>query len=582
MSHWNNFPASDAMTDFEIVVIQNERARWERESMEQQQTGQTQEQDYEDVEDALVTNILSQLDPPYLPVPVTPIHPTPSPTLSVNITNHEEKIPLSGQNQTEVERTITESVDDQNHSQQLEDQIQFNSESNNSSSSSSYQSVPNTPTKVIAIAKEIQVIPVTEEDQHNQVGKVPLLFRGNDTMFMTEINKMNVKNNRRTNLISVVRPSFHSTQNEFFICHVCHRKPRQIKIVKELWEKAEEKEDEQLGDEVPFAYNLRGIIDHLTNHHRLTHKDKSRDMIVAVANYIDMINKDIEEFSSPMFCFEDFIPKASSTSCLHASWKTDQPELTMELAHKYNFQKHTSYCHGHSKSSAPSCSEMEYELDLANTVYCSCSAPTIDLEKMNRPVEPVAKEIFDLELNISQEKTFFNQERKSIHQSHKTVLCHFKIPQPWPKFPKRTYQPSKPITRNDTKEKLLHSLSTVKTFIRNNPNSQFEAGGAEGDYPTDYLNFIRENWEVFALPEQDNFPRNSCQISPPGDVRLRPEGSSPPIPPEGSPPQVPPLPRQVQPSAKEPAGNSVKAKVGHAVATAASLLRRPARQSDWV
>ena len=585
MSHWNNFPASSSMTDFEIVVVQNERARWERERMEQQETSHTQEQDYEDVEDALVTNILSRVDPTYLPVPITPIHPTPSPTLVVDTTNQEMKIQFAEKEQAEVERT-------------LEDQTQLNNESNNSSGSSSYQSVPNTPTKTIAVTDNTQIITITEEDKHSQVVNVPILFRGNDTTFMTDINKMNVNNNRRTNLISVVRPSFHSTQNEFFICHVCHKKPRQIKIVEELWEMAKEKEDKHLGDELPFAYNLRGIIDHLTNYHCLTHEDKSRDMIVAVANYIDMVNKDIEDFLSPMFCFEDFIPKASSTSCLHASWKTDQPELTMELAHKYNFQEHTSYCHGHSKSSAPSCSEIEYELDLANTVYCSCSAPTIDLAKMDRPVEPVAKEIFDLELNIVQEQTFFNQERKSIHQSHKAVLCHFKIPQPWPKFPKRAYPPSKPVTRKDTKEKLLQDLSTVKNFIRNNPNSQFNAGGAEGEYPTDCLNFIRENWNVFALkddsseattpggnlsiPEQNNFPQNSCQISPPGDVRLPPEGSSPPIPPEVGSPQVPPLPGQVQPPANEPAGSSVKAKVGHAVATAASLLRRPARKSDWV
>ena len=608
MSHWNNFPASSLMTDFEIVVVQNERARWERERMEQQQTSQTQEQDYEDVEDALVTNILSRVDPTYLPVPITPIHPTPSPTLGVDTTTHEKKITLAEGDQAEVEGTIIKPIEDQDQLQQLENQTQLSNESNNSSSSSSYQSVPNTPTKIIAITEETQVIPITKEDEHNQVVNVPIPFRGNDTMFMTEINKMNVRNNRQTNLISVVRPSFHGTQNEFFICHVCHKKPRQMKIVEGLWKRAEKKGDKHFGDELPFAYNLAGIINHLTKYHCLTHEDKSRDMIVAVANYIYMINKDIEEFLSPMFCFDNFIPKASSTSCLHACWKTDQPELTMELAHKYNFQKHTSYCHGHPKSAAPSCSEMEYELDLANTVYCSCSAPTIDLEKIDRPAEPVAKEIFDLELNIFQEQTFFNQEKKSIHQSHKAVLCHFKIPQPWPKFQKRTYPPEKPITRKDTKEKLLQDLSTVKTFIRNNPNSQFGAAGAEGEYPTDCLNFIIKNWDVFALenysseskasgPEQTDLPKTSCQssppgetdlpkascqISPPGETRLRPEGSSPPMPPEGSSPQVPPAPTQVQPLDEGPAGSSVKAKVGHAVATAASLLRRPARKSDWV
>ena len=605
MSHWRNFPASSSMTDFEIVVVQNEKARWKRERMERQNestdNNHSQEQDQED---ALVTNILSNLNPPFIPVPLTPIHPTPSPPHSEEGTIQNKEIKLSKDDQAVVEpNVLKDNMDNLEDLQQLDNQIQLNSESNDSSSSGSYQSVQssNTPTKVIPITEEDQIIPITEEGQHIQVGKVPILFRGNDTTFMTDINKMNVKNTKRTILISAVRPSFHRPQNEFFICHICHRKPKQIKIVDELWDMAEAKNNTKLGDEFPFAYNLKGIIDHLTNYHCWTEEDKSRDMVVAVSNYIDMVNRDIEEFSSPWFCFEDFktfkiLPKASSTTCLDVSWKTDQPELTMDLAHNYNFLKHTKYCRGHSKSSAPKCSE--FELDLANTVYCSCNAPTIDLKKMDRPSQPVAKEIFDLELNIFQENTFFNKERKSIHQSHKTVLCTFKVPQPWPKFQKRTYKPSKPITRKDTKEKLLQELSAVKSYIRNNPDSPCNPSGATGEYPNDCLNFIINNWDVFALqensstvtatekdlesPEQQYFPENSSLNPTSGEVRLRPEGKSPPVPPEGKLPPVPPPPRLSQPPDEERAGNSVKAKVGHAVATAASLLKRPARKADRV
>ena len=622
MSHWRNFPASSSMTDFEIVVVQNERARWKRESMERHQESNDNNYNQEqDQEDALVTNILSQLDPAFMPVPLTPLHPTPSPIQLEDGTIHIKKVTLSEDDQAVIESNVHNyNIDNLDDSQQLDDQMQLNSESNDSSSSGSYQSVQssNTPTKVIPITEEDQIIPITEEGQHIQVGKVPILFRGNDLTFMTDINKMNVKNKKRTILISAVRPSFHRPHNEFFICHVCHRRPRQIKIIEELWEMAEAKNKDDLGDEFPFAYNLKGIIDHLTNYHCLPHEDKSRDMVVAVANYIDMINKDIEEFLSPMFCFEDFktfkiLPKASSTSCLHVSWKTEQPELTMDLAHHYNFLKHTDYCRGHSKSSAPKC--LEFELDLANTVYCSCNAPTIDLSKMDRPSYPVAKEIFDLELNIFQENTFFNKERKSIHQSHKAVLCKFKIPQPWPKFQKRTYEPSKPITRKDTKEKLLQDLATVKSYIRSTQNSQGEAAGAAGEYPTDCLNFIIKNWDVFSLqenssketptkkelfspeqqdlpksscsrelfnPEQQYLPKSSCLRPPPEGVRLRPEGNSPPLPPERKLPPLPPPPRLSQPPDEERAGNSVKAKVGHAVATAASLLKRPARKADRV
>ena len=37
MSHWNNFPACSFMTNFEIVVVPNERVQPERESLEQEE-----------------------------------------------------------------------------------------------------------------------------------------------------------------------------------------------------------------------------------------------------------------------------------------------------------------------------------------------------------------------------------------------------------------------------------------------------------------------------------------------------------------------------------------------------------------
>ena len=562
MSHWKNFPASDSMTEFEIVVVQNERARWRRERMGQQQVSSDSETHYENAEDALVTNILLKADPAHVPVLLTPIHPTPSPTPGLDVTSNQEEPSLSRDNQDEIlSLSVTSNEDDndvydQEHSHQLT-QMELNMVSNDTSSSGSYQSVhsSHTPTKKNSSSEEMPIHTITEKDQHNHKVAMPIPFHGNSTMFMTDINKMNVNKKTRTTLISAVRPSFHCPQNEFFICHVCHRKPKQIKIVEDLWNRKIENNN-NLGDEISFPYNLRGIIDHLTNHHCLTHEDKSRDMIVAVAIYIDMVNKDIEMFSSPMFHFENSIPKASSTSCLHVSWKTDQPELTKALAHKYNFHDHTSYCAGHPKSSAPKQTDFkdsEFELDLANTVYCSCSAPTIDLEIMDRPSKPVAEEIFDLKLNVSQETTFFNQERKSIKQSHKAILCHFKIQQPLPKFEPRTYQPAKPITRKDTRDKLLQD-----SHQENQQQNSSEAT-TSGNNQTNQ--------------KQQDLPRNSCKIPPPGEVRLRPEGKSPPMP--------PPL-EQGQPPADPSAGNSIVAKVGHAMATAGFLLKKPARKSDWV
>ena len=67
----------------------------------------------------------------------------------------------------------------------------------------------------------------------------------------------------------------------------------------------------------------------------------------------------------------------------------------------------------------------------------------------------------------------------------------------------------------------------------------------------------------------------SCQIPPPGQVRLPPEGKSPPVP--------PPI-QQGQPSADDPGSSSIKTKVGQAMATAACLLKpgRPQTKSQWL
>ena len=91
MSHWNNFPACSFMTDFEIVVVQNERARLERERLEQEGVNaqpnnqlqdhhgiqQQQQQINDNTDDPLLINFLSNLVPEPLPDPLTPIHTAP-------------------------------------------------------------------------------------------------------------------------------------------------------------------------------------------------------------------------------------------------------------------------------------------------------------------------------------------------------------------------------------------------------------------------------------------------------------------------------------------------------------------------
>ena len=127
----------------------------------------------------------------------------------------------------------------------------------------------------------------------------------------------------------------------------------------------------------------------------LFHKPPS--MVVAVANHIDMVNKDIEKATSTMFTSSRFpeksIPKPSSTSCLSVSWKSNQTDLTTELAHTYNFQNHTTFYNGHPKLKA--IQGKAYELDLADSLYCSCSTIPIKFGTMDLQDKPAAKIILD-------------------------------------------------------------------------------------------------------------------------------------------------------------------------------------------
>ena len=240
MSHWNNFPACSFMTDFEIVVVQNERARLERESLEQEELnaqqhnqiqdhhGIQQQQQVHDTNDTpLVVNVSSTAGPELLPDdPLTPIRTAPTAYTLVQVTPPQPQVELAGVNKSTTDiSTTTTDVHNIVNNNQHQPQTVSNSTAldqslgNDSSSSGTYQS----------FTDEIQ-------DNNSLVGRVT--FRNNDTEFMTNINKWNVHRTTRTILISAVRPSFQcQAHNDFFICHTCQNHPRKIKISDQLWER---------------------------------------------------------------------------------------------------------------------------------------------------------------------------------------------------------------------------------------------------------------------------------------------------------------------------------------------------------
>ena len=124
MSHWNNFPACSFMTDFEIVVVQNERARLERESLDQEELnaqqnnqiqdhhGIQQQQQVHDINDTpLVVSVSSTVGPGLLPDnPLTPILPAPPAYTLVQVTPPQPQVELSEMDKstTDISTTTTD------------------------------------------------------------------------------------------------------------------------------------------------------------------------------------------------------------------------------------------------------------------------------------------------------------------------------------------------------------------------------------------------------------------------------------------------------------------------------------------
>ena len=109
---------------------------------------------------------------------------------------------------------------------------------------------------------------------------------------------------------------------------------------------------------------------------------------------------------------------------------------------------------------------LEYENDLANSVYCSCKTRTINYDDSVNYPGPML--ILDQDLSLASTPSFFNQNKKSIIHSHRTLKCPFKIHMEQPrKIHHFSYKPEKPKTRSMTTKDDLHDHP-------NNPSTQHQ------------------------------------------------------------------------------------------------------------
>ena len=135
MSHWNNFPANSSMTDFEIIVVQNERARLERDKVEEESNILTHDS-REDDEDAMALNILSKARLDSIPIPLTPIHPTPTPPLMESAVQPKNSMEPFGMNSAMCDEAI---IEEDINLDTIATKINVSTESG---SSGSYRSIP--------------------------------------------------------------------------------------------------------------------------------------------------------------------------------------------------------------------------------------------------------------------------------------------------------------------------------------------------------------------------------------------------------------------------------------------------------
>ena len=288
---------------------------------------------------------------------------------------------------------------------------------------------------------DTESIQIDEADQ-----QLPLRY--NDINFIYKLNQKNGsrKGNKRV-IISSIRPSFScSSHHDFFICHVCYRFPKPV----EKWK--------TLTNEHPFVRNIGSIFKHLL----INHCGMEELQVNASARFY-ILSQLKELTTKPETSFlqtTTSIPKAISTSCLNVPWKSNQTELTKEIANTYYFGKR---CSGHSKLVEPEghgymYKGEKYMFDLSNTVYCSCHAKTMTFARFkitSRKTAPIPQYYHRDGSKIEEDavRTFFTSEKGSIHHTHPLLLCRYKydmkIGNGIPKI--RTYPTGTTTTRSQTR-----------------------------------------------------------------------------------------------------------------------------------
>merc|ERR1712051_227601 len=240
----------------------------------------------------------------------------------------------------------------------------------------------------------------------------PLPLRRNDITFLKEINDLNRSpEGKSAPVLSSIRPCYASSRDQdFFICNICHSFPKTGKWAEDT-------------NEHPFVRNIGSIIRHIRMNHCNKPKE-NRQLTQAAERYI----LSLEENSRtrpvhPLFQTKTSIPKALSTSCINTAWKSNQTEITKKVVNTYYFSPNK--CGGHKRLFSTKGPVYNYDID--ESIYCTCKTKPLSRKKRDQKLDitPVCFHHGNsIQYNDDKLQMFFNCERSSIHQLHKTFLCN--------------------------------------------------------------------------------------------------------------------------------------------------------------
>ena len=408
MGDYANFPASNFMTDFEIIVLQDEyiRRRERERLLETQRIRQEEflrQQAIDIIEDNQNQNTcrLQRIrDDSMIRNEIESIV---QKEVIGKILANKDTIETVSNSENEKE-DYEEKDNDENKDENFDANLSsFKSPNTTTTSSTNSSDSMHSASNISLSVQEDFDEEKKKKDYQDYLASFKLHRRvhNNDTLFMEIMNILQSKAGEFQTVLSSIRPTHtcatlqETAHNDYFICHICNRYPKVITH----WEGGNNPFPWKYGvNEHPFARNVGASIKHLWDNH--TKVKGTRHITLKMERLLKSVQKDMEDPKKrPTFFKKLSMPKSASTSCLEAAWKSNQTDLTKDMVNTYTFI-----------------------YDWADSVYCSCKTKIINYDDKKEYQAPML--ILDQNLSLSSAPSFF---KKSIHHLHRTIKCPFKI-----------------------------------------------------------------------------------------------------------------------------------------------------------